>query len=437
MMESSEKKKRNRFAVETVGCRLNQYETEKMANQLSLLGFDRVEYDQEADLYLVNTCTVTGRADASCRNVISRATRRENGAVVVVVGCYVDSEPEKLALLNGVDLVVGNSDKSNIVKILNQRFPSLFEDDIAMETPQIISGFYNHSRAWVKISDGCNQKCAYCIIPRVRGKLVNRPASEIADEINLLSKNGFHEVVLTGVHIGQYCWDKIKSIAELMQYILDNTDIPRLRLSSIEPQEVKADILAVMKNGGRRICRHLHVPLQSGSDQILSAMRRPYSAQDYLSNLRTIKENIEGVVIGADIIVGFPGETENDFDKSIGIIQSELIDYLHVFSYSDRPGTDSSEMPNKIKSKEIKRRNKILRDISDNNYIAALNKEVGQSVYAISLNKAGNTGQSGNHYWGITDNFLRISFPEKFSGSREIHNLNVTGVKDKHLIGTF
>ena len=432
MTEEKVKEKAKRFAVETIGCRLNQYETERMANQLTCLGLDRVDYNQEADLYLINTCTVTGRADASCRNIISRAARRKNGAVIVVAGCYVDSEPDKTAQLYGVDLVVKNSDKDNIAKILNKTFPFLIDEETLPAAPQLLPEFHQHSRAWIKISDGCNQRCAYCIIPHVRGKLTNRPAPEIIDEINLLSNNGYHEVVLTGVHIGRYRRDKIKSITELIRCILDNTDISRLRLSSIEPQEVNTELIAVMKEAGQRICRYLHVPLQSGSDRLLKIMRRPYSAANYLNNLRKAREGIDGIVIGADIIVGFPGETENDFNESVKVAQSGFIDYLHVFSYSDRPGTESSKMPDKINSEVIKERNKILRDISDINYRSALKKEVGQTVYAIS---EFGTDKNGKHYWGITDNYLKIILPDQMGGGREILKLKATAIEDKHLIG--
>jgi len=373
---------------------------------------------------------------------------------VVVIGCYVESEPEKTAQLNGVDLVINNRDKGNIKKILNKKFPFLFKKETTAATPIAMPEFVKHSRAWIKISDGCNQRCAYCIIPIVRGKLTNRPAPEIIEEIDLLSKNGFHEVVLTGVHIGQYDHDKIKSLAELTRYILKHTDITRLRLSSVEPQEVTADLVAAIKNGGKKICRHLHVPLQSGSDRILKIMHRPYSAKNYLNNLSLARENIDGLIIGADIIVGFPGETNDDFGESVRVAQSRLIDYLHVFSYSDRPGTESSKMPDKIISKVIKERNKILRDISDDNYKSALKKEIGQTVYAISEFETGHTvtaghtvtlsrpgitdqiGITGKQYQGITDNYLKIIIPAQLGGGREILKLKVTAVEDSHLIGT-
>ncbi len=451
-MIDQEKKKATRFAIETVGCRLNQYETEKIADQITVLGLDRVDFSQEADLYLINTCTVTGRADASCRNSIARAAKRENGAAVVVVGCYVDSEPEKTAQLHGVDLVVNNRDKNSIAKILTAKFPFLFKEaatlpgsqalPVVQSSPesqvlpvaQTLPEFYRHSRAWVKISDGCNQNCAYCIIPLVRGKLTNRSAVEITDEINLLIKSGYHEIVLTGVHIGQYRWGKVKSIAELLQHIIDKTDLPRLRLSSIEPQEVDDSLIAIMREGGQRVCRHLHIPLQSGSDHVLKMMHRPYSAKSYRDKLLMARDSIDGLIIGADIIVGFPGESENDFDESVKIAESGMLDYLHVFSYSDRPGTESIILPNKINPKIIKERSKILRDISDINYKAALKKEIGKTVFAVSEFK---TDKGGDRFWGITDNFLKIILPEKPDSDREILKLKVTAVEDKYLIGTF
>ena len=248
-----------KVALETIGCRLNQYETEKIAAQLIESGFERVEFDAPADLYIINTCTVTGRADASCRNIISRAARQDHNPPVVVVGCYVNADPEKVARLNGVDLIVNNSEKEKIVDILRQNYPHLFSSTIPTMAPKAIAEFHQHNRAWIKIGDGCNQRCAYCIIPLVRGELVNRPAHEIIEEINLLHEHGYNEVVLTGVHIGQYKYEEVDSPGCLVRYILKNTSIPRIRLSSIEPQEVNDDLLAAMSDGGKRVCRHFHM----------------------------------------------------------------------------------------------------------------------------------------------------------------------------------
>ncbi|UCD95085.1 MAG: tRNA (N(6)-L-threonylcarbamoyladenosine(37)-C(2))-methylthiotransferase MtaB [Candidatus Zixiibacteriota bacterium] len=420
-----------RVAFETIGCRLNQYETEKIAAELSRYGFERVEFDREADLYIINTCTVTGRADSSSRNIISRAARREQNPAVVVIGCYVDADREKVAHLNGVDLVVNNDDKENIAAILSEKFPHLFEKRQRLPRPEVITEFHEHNRAWIKIGDGCNQRCAYCIIPIVRGELTNRSADEIVTEINALVNNGYNEVVLTGIHIGQYRWGDLKSPADLVRFILHNSSVSRIRLSSIEPQEVDVGLVRAMNDGAERVCRHLHIPLQSGSDRILKAMRRPYNTGKYLDIISHVKDTIHNVVIGGDVIVGFPGETDDDFRKSIETADCGLIDYLHVFSYSDRPGTVASDMPDKIKPDVIKQRNSALREISKKRYAEALKREVGETVYVISEHRV----KGREHYWGITDNYLKVFLPENLGGSKEILKMKITGATNSNLIG--
>jgi len=420
-----------RVAFETVGCRLNQYETEKIAAQLAECGFDRVEFADEADLYIINTCTVTGRADASCRNIISRAARRNSNPPVVVIGCYVDADREKVARLNGVDLVVNNNEKAGILDLLKNNFPALFENGRTAPQPGAISQFHDHNRAWIKIGDGCNQRCSYCIIPMVRGELHNRPPDEIVAEIDNLAEHGYHEVVLTGIHIGMYRYGDLKSPADLVRYILGHTGVSRIRLSSIEPQEVDPELVQAINDGGSRVCRHLHIPLQSGSDRILRLMRRPYDTTRYLDIVGYVKDHIPGVVIGADIIVGFPGETDDDFAGSVRIADSGLIDYLHVFSYSDRPGTDASAMPDKINPDVIKERNRILREISKKHYKDALKREIGRTAHAISEHKS----KSGKHYWGITDNYLKVALPLEQGGGKELLRIKVTGASDRHLTG--
>lgn len=420
-----------KVALETVGCRLNQYETEQIASQLLKQGFVRVEFNEEADIYIVNTCTVTGRADASCRNIISRAARRDGHPPVVVVGCYVDADSEKVAHLNGVDLIINNSEKTGVLNILKERYPGLFENGGEVVQPTAIKEFHKHNRAWIKIGDGCNQRCAYCIIPLVRGALTNRPADEIIDEINVLSANGYNEVVLTGVHIGQYKYKHLESPADLLRYILEKSDVARIRLSSIEPQEVNRALIEAMSDGGRRVCRHLHIPLQSGSDRILAMMHRPYGAEKYLEIIRRVKEKIGNVVIGADIIVGFPGESDDDFRQSVAIAESGLIDYLHVFSYSDRPGTAAAALPDKIRPDLIRERNGILRAVSQENYARALKREIGNAAYVISEHKA----KGKNHYRAITDNYLKVMLPESIGGGKEILKMRLTDATDDYLTG--
>jgi len=420
-----------KIAYETVGCRLNQYETEKIAAQMAALGFGRVAFDETADLYIINTCTVTGRADATCRNIISRAARRDGHGPIVALGCYVDSCPQKVNGLTGVDLVIGNKNKENTVSILRNHYPALFEGASGSEPVNHINEFYEHNRAWLKIGDGCNQRCAYCIIPLVRGPLTSRPPGQLVDEINALAAGGYNEVVLTGVHIGRYSSESVRSPADLVRYLLNRTDISRIRLSSIEPPEVDEPLIAAIAEGGPRVCRHLHIPLQSGSDRILRAMHRPYKSADYLDLVARLRQVIPEVIVGADIIVGFPGETDDDFERSVAVARSDYIDYLHVFSYSDRPGTEASEIPEKINPEIIKERNRILRQVSGQHYARALKRSVGQTASVISEHRSNKKGA----YWGISDNYLKVLLPPGIGGGREIIPMQLTEATDRYLIG--
>lgn len=421
-----------KVALETIGCRLNQYDTERIAAGLAGYGFRRVPFFEAADLYIINTCTVTGRADASCRQVIARAVRQCGTAPVVVVGCYVDAEPAKIARLDGVDLLIANSRKASIVEILKSNFPELFESEVATGPITGINEFYNHNRAWIKIGDGCNQRCAYCIVPAVRGALTNRHHEEILGEIKNILAGGFNEIVLTGVHIGQYACQHINSLTGLIEFILRETMVARLRLSSIEPQEITPELIRIISDNRSRICGHLHIPLQSGSDRILQLMRRPYKQFDYLELIERVKTKIIRCTIGADIIVGFPGESVDDFRETVKVAESGFLDYMHVFSYSDRPGTEASNMKGKVDSRTIKERNATLRDISERNYLRALEREPGREISVISEHRS----DEKNRYWGITDNYLKVLLPEGVGGGKELLSLNATTVEENYLIAS-
>ncbi|MFH2037126.1 MAG: tRNA (N(6)-L-threonylcarbamoyladenosine(37)-C(2))-methylthiotransferase MtaB [Candidatus Zixiibacteriota bacterium] len=420
-----------KVAFDTVGCRLNQYDTEQIAAKMQKRGFCRVPMTEPADIYIINTCTVTGRADASCRNIISRTSRQFGSSPVVVIGCYVESDPQKVAQLNGVDLIINNREKERIIDILSEKYPQLFETESIETSYEHISEFHDHNRAWIKIGDGCNQRCSYCIIPDVRGPLINRDPNEIIEEIRALAANEYQEVVLTGIHIGQYHIGAIDSLPMLLTKIIDETDIYRVRLSSIEPQEVNTELLDVVRNNGQRVCRHFHIPLQSGSDRILKLMHRPYNRKKYLEIIGNVKNRIDGVVVGSDIIVGFPGETDEDFSESVKVAQSGLLDYLHVFSYSDRPGTEASQMADKINPQTIKERNAILREISEQLYTRALECEIGRTDEVISEHRA----IDKNQYRAIADNYLSFLLPEGIGGGKQVIKIRALEMADGYLSG--
>jgi threonylcarbamoyladenosine tRNA methylthiotransferase MtaB len=425
------------ISVATTGCRLNQYESERMASELYRLGFRRAEKGEKADLYLINTCTVTHRADASSRHLIRKAARENPEGRIVVAGCYVDSDPERVAGMRGVDVLIKNTDKEAITTILPRELPDLFTDSIEPDKncSAAVADFAHHNRAWVKVSDGCNQWCSFCILPTVRGRLRNRPVNDILDEVNGLVQNGFEEIVLSGIHIGHYknrtSEPQAKNLAALVRMILAETDLKRIRISSIEPQALRNDLLNLYATSNSRICRHWHLPLQSGSSRILKAMQRPYNQTMYINRAGEIRAAVPNTIVGADVIVGFPGETDEDFDKTRALCESGLIDYLHVFSYSDRDGTPASQYPDKIPPDVIKERNAILTRLSRRLRFNALNRQVGRTLGVISeLRQV----QNRFHY-GVSDNYMRVRLPDHFESGRKVVPVRISGVMDDYLLG--
>jgi threonylcarbamoyladenosine tRNA methylthiotransferase MtaB len=287
----------------------------------------------------------------------------------------------------------------------------------------------------LKISDGCNQWCSFCIIPAVRGRIKNRPAIEIIDEINSLVEHGYNEVVLTGVHIGHYRNRKtepqMKNLAALCKFIFAETDLYRLRISSIEPQTVRDELIEVYGNSGGRICRHMHLPLQSGSSRILQLMRRPYDQKTYIKRATALKDADPDTIIGADVIVGFPGETEDDFLRTCRVAESGLIDYLHVFSYSDRPDTDASKLPDKVNPKIIKTRNAILTRISNKIREKSHKNQIGKTLDVISQHKREEDGS----FYGISGNYIRVKLPSTIEESKEIIKVKITDANLDYVSG--
>lgn len=409
-----------KLATHTLGCRLNQFETERIAAGFYPSGFERTAFSEAADLYLINTCTVTHKADATCRQMISNVARRKGAGKLVVIGCYVESDRRTVVDLPGVDLVISNREKSQTQELIRQHWPELFGEAPTGHSCRV-SDFHDHSRAWLKISDGCNQRCTFCIIPTVRGALRNNRADRVIADINQFVEAGYQEVVFTGVHIGHFKDPQrgVKSLSDLLRMVLVETDLPRLRLSSLEPQVVNEEIIDLMQSNVRRVCRYLHLPLQSGADRTLERMRRPYNRERYLEVVRSLKETIPGIGLGADVIVGFPGETDDDFSQTLQIADSGYLDYLHVFTYSDRAGTVASSLPEKVDPRIVAKRHRQLRQISLKRRQEQVLREVGNTVSVISENFS----ESHGRYWGVTDNYIKTLLPEGVGGDRNIHRL--------------
>jgi threonylcarbamoyladenosine tRNA methylthiotransferase MtaB len=413
------------IALETVGCRLNQYETEKIAAALIPYGFRRVQPHESADLYVINTCTVTHRADSDCRQIIKKAGRSNPEARVVVTGCYVDVDPERVKSMDGVHAVVRNADKDRIAEILSQLLPGLFRDTTPPAGAASVVDFFGHNRAWLKVSDGCNQACSYCIVPSVRGRLRNRPVKAVLEDVNNYVGHGYKEVVLTGVNLGHYASrafePQAKNLADLCCMILSGTEVHRIRLSSIEPQTIREELLDAYASSNGRICRHFHVPLQSGSSRILKLMRRPYDAETYVKRVGDVKKAVPNTIIGADVLVGFPGETEEDFVQTVEVVRSGLIDYLHVFSYSARPGTPAASLGETVRSEIIKERNHRLTKISEDLLASALKRQVGETLEVIAEHKR----SADSSFWAVADNYLKVKLPPSVNGGKELVRVRV------------
>ncbi len=359
-----------RVAVATLGCKVNQCESAGMAELLAARGMALVPFDQEADCYIVNTCTVTGRTDYQSRQLIRRAVRRNPAAAVLVTGCYAQRAPEEIARIAGVGLVAGNAEKASLPALIEQMIagaPRLQVGDIRRETaisPLGATVFPEHTRAFLKIQDGCNSACTYCIVPSVRGRSRSLPPAEVAGRIAALAGAGYREAVLTGIHLGAWGRDLEPAcdLTSLIAGLADKAPIGRIRLSSIEPREVTDGLVGLMASPGV-LCRHLHIPLQSGDDGVLAAMGRNYDAGFFRDLIRRVHAAVPGIAIGVDVMAGFPGESEKAFSNTLSLLDALPVAYLHVFPYSRRPGTPAAAMAGQVPEGEKKRRAGLLRTL--------------------------------------------------------------------------
>lgn len=330
----------------TLGCKVNQYETQYVREGLLRVGYRDAAEGEPADLCLVNTCTVTREADYKCRKIVRALARTNPGAQIVVMGCYAARAAQELAALPGVVEVV--MDKRDL--------PGLLARFGLHEAPTGIRSFTWRHRAWVKVQDGCHMGCSYCIVPKVRPVLWSRPAHEVLEEVQALSSAGYREIVLTGIHLGHYCLDqrpretatKRLDLAGLVEQILTLDGDFRLRLSSIEAAEVTPVLIDLVAAHPQRLCPHLHLPLQSGSDGVLSRMRRRYSSQQFVETCQAVEQRVPGLALTTDVIVGFPGESEADFQATCQVVEEIGFAKVHVFRYSPREGTPAAEFPEQV-----------------------------------------------------------------------------------------
>jgi threonylcarbamoyladenosine tRNA methylthiotransferase MtaB len=401
-----------KVAISTLGCKVNQYESAGILEMLDENIYMTVPFNTKADYYIINTCTVTGRTDYQSRNLIRRAIRTNPEACIIVTGCYAQVAPYDLARIPGVTLVTGNAEKEHIPQLIERLVkgaPQLLVSDIC--EAREFSGFNplkfaGRTRAFLKIQDGCNSYCSYCIVPYARGPSRSLPQMDVLKEIEILASSDYREIVLTGIHLGVYGHDLIppSNLYEVMNYIEKSEMVRRLRLSSIEIMEISDDMMRLIAEG-TVICRHLHIPLQSGDDGILSAMRRNYDSAFFKKRIQEIGEAIPDIAIGIDVMVGFPGEGEKEFDNTLSLIAELPVAYLHVFPYSERQGTGASTLTGKVDESVKRRRGEILRKLGKEKRNAFVRRFVGKKLgVLIEHRKDTDTGLMK----GFSDNYIPI-----------------------------
>ena len=412
----------------TVGCKLNQYETEGVAERLEERGFVVVPFDGPADVYVVNTCTVTGRSDYRSRQMLRRAARKGGGALVVATGCYAQREPEALAAMPEVNLVVGNSSKRDLAGLVEERLCSdaCGSGETRIEVRPLgdeifeafdIKQFRGYTRAFIKIQDGCDNRCTYCAVPDARGPARSRRFDDVLEQASLLATNGYREMVLTGVHIGAFTDPDGHRLPELLRALAGTDGLVRLRLGSVEPTELTPKLAATILQTDK-VCNHLHVPLESGSDTVLQRMGRRYTRAEYAEAVRRVTDADPLCGLGTDIMVAFPGETDEDFADTVSLIESLPYTYLHVFAYSPRSGTPAAEMDGQVPAEESKRRSLYLRELGSGLSLRFRRGLVGKSLEVLIEERVRTDGSLA----GLTSNYVRIgtegdpSLQNKFVG---------------------
>jgi threonylcarbamoyladenosine tRNA methylthiotransferase MtaB len=431
-----------KFVVQNFGCRASQADGAAIESALAAKGLAKTDSHRDASWVILNTCTVTATADDDVRQTVRRVHRENPEAKILVTGCYAQRAPEELAGLQGVSMVVGNSHKTQIADLLTAA-PPLVQIEAPSYHAQVHVGdiFARHdflaspvedaagdrARPNLKIQDGCNNRCSFCIIPFVRGRSRSMPVAQVLEQVRSLAAN-YPEVVLSGINLGR--WGREAGfgnlrLADLVRLLLRETDIQKLRLSSVEPMDWSDDLLHLVAESPR-IAKHVHAPLQSGSDTVLRRMHRKYRPRHYEDRIRKARAWMPDAAIGADVMVGFPGESDEEFEQSRAFIESLPFTYLHVFTYSGRPGTPAAESAGQVPMAVRKERNRILRELASGKHAAFLKTMVGRELSVVTLDG----GRSA-----LSDNFLKVKLLHDSEGRRQ-GNARILSASEEGLTGS-
>ena len=402
-----------KVAFSTLGCRVNQYESEAMAEKLIREGYEVVDFSEIADVYVINTCTVTNMGDKKSRQIISKARRLNNNAIIAVVGCYSQIAPKEVSAIEGVDDVLGTRNKGDVVYYVNK---ARDEQKIQVHVEGVLKNkkfedlnieeYQDKTRAFLKIQDGCNRFCTYCGIQYARGSVCSKEPRKVIDEIKKLASHGFKEVILSGIHIASYGLDLEGNITliDLIEDIEKIDGIERVRIGSIEPAFFTNEVIEKIK-GFKKLCPHFHLSLQSGCNTVLKRMNRRYTAEEYEHIVNVLRENIKDVSISTDVIVGFPGETEEEFNETYEFLKKIKLTKTHIFKYSPRKGTRAAEMKEQIDGKVKEERSKALIALNDINEQGFIEKYINKNVKVLLEQQV--KGKE-NIFEGYTENYIKV-----------------------------
>ncbi|MDI3310593.1 MAG: tRNA (N(6)-L-threonylcarbamoyladenosine(37)-C(2))-methylthiotransferase MtaB [Thermoanaerobacterium sp.] len=422
----------------TLGCKVNQYETEAMAEIFKSSGYDVVDFDKYADVYVINTCTVTGRGDMKSRQEIRKAKKINPDSVIAVVGCYSQVASNEVMNLPEVNVVLGTKNKGEIVKLVEKAtidkkvnaVEDVFKDKKFEELK--ISAQEGHTRAYLKIQDGCNQYCTYCIIPYARGPIRSRKPDDILDEVKRLRDNGYKEVVLTGIHVASYGKDlENANLLDIIKMIHEIEGIERIRMSSVEPTFLTEDFVREVSLLPK-FCRHYHISLQSGSDSVLKRMGRRYTTSEYKKIVERVRKYIKDVAITTDIMVGFPGETEKEFSETYKFAKDIEFSKMHVFKYSRRAGTKAADYPDQIKNSVKEERSKILIKLSEECELKFYKRFLGSTLNVLFEQRI---KELEGYVEGLTDNYIRVAVESDLNIKNKILPVELIDLKKDFVIG--
>lgn len=429
-MEKTSIKEKLSVSFHTLGCKLNFSETSTISQQFSEKGFKQVQFGKPADITVINTCTVTNSADKKSKQAINKIRKLNPDTFIIVTGCLAQLKSNEISEIEGVDLVLGNQDKFDIFKYYNKfkkkKETPVYSCEIEEETDfKSAFSLSGRTRSFLKVQDGCDYPCTYCTIPEARGKSRNKSIEELCNDAEIIAQNGFKEIILTGVNIGDFGKSNGESFFCLLKNLEKVEGIERIRISSIEPNLLNDEIIQFTKESNKFLS-HFHIPLQSGSDKILKLMKRRYNTEIFINKIRKINELLPDAFIGIDVIVGFPGETDDDFNETYSMLERLDIAFIHVFSYSDRDGTPASKMTGKINPQIIKQRSQKLNTLARAKQNNFYKKNIG-TIHKVLVESS----RSGDSMFGFTDNYIKAEFPYSQDLANKIITAKITGINEK------